>query len=212
MRGTEAESASNDANFLQNSARKVTDFFFISGLNFLAGIAGDLASSRGVSDPRRSGPGDEKADRNRGRSRPGCSRSASRLGRHTAPPSFSNALLKGRNSRRHMTYGVRQRATSPSTTHAMNKRSTLTADSSPSGPCPTPCPLRALDDASHAVPTNGRRWRYRCGRTWQSSLPVPRPIASISVGDNVASSTGSPRSSQARYNAPNRGAPNARTP
>jgi len=52
MRGTEAESASNDANFLQNSARKVTDFFFISGLNFLAGIAGDLASNRGVSDPR----------------------------------------------------------------------------------------------------------------------------------------------------------------
>jgi len=45
MDGTEAESASNDANFLQNSARKVTDFFFISGLNFLAGIAGHLASS-----------------------------------------------------------------------------------------------------------------------------------------------------------------------
>jgi hypothetical protein len=45
MRGTEAESASNDANFLQNSARKVTDFFFISGLNVLAGIAGDLAAT-----------------------------------------------------------------------------------------------------------------------------------------------------------------------
>ena len=34
-------------------------------------------------------------------------------------------------------------------------------------------PIRA-----HAVPTREERWRYRCGRTWHSTCPVPRARAS----------------------------------
>ena len=48
------------------------------------------------------------------------------------------------------------------------------------------------------------------GRTWHSKRPVPHATWSARTDDNVASSTGSPRSRQARYKAWNRGAPKAR--
>jgi len=50
----------------------------------------------------------------------------------------------------------------------------------------------------YAVPTRGKRRRYPCGKTWHSNWPVPHSTALASTGDNVASSTGSPRSSHAR--------------
>ena len=170
--------------------------------------ASQKAGSRDVNDPLRTGPGRQPAQTpgsltSRLLSCPGCP------GRHKTPPVTTSAPTR---CAAQLQVGQQVRSAAPpahqGSVPPLQHRAFPAERGKDSPPAFFPFffPLLNTRHLAQAVPTKGRRCRYRWGRTTQSSWPVPRLIASAKTGDRAASSTGSPRSIQARNSARNRGA------